>query len=139
MRRLGKEIFYGVKSEGMNTVFEDKVFWASEYPKDFKPEEITEGLKKGHEVLKGDRFDLIWDSTDHFNFLCECGAIPNIVSVQLWGDENNPTIYFGLYCQNCGRSGQRKIYCNDTKEGQIGMMRADRKSLYSKVLEFERC
>ena len=79
-------------------------------------------------------FDLIWDDTDHFNFICnKCGSIPNVDRVCFDIVQFYPTLRFYLHCQGCGSSGQRKIYCNDNQE--IGMMRA---TGMEKVYDFRR-
>jgi hypothetical protein len=74
------------------------------------------------QIIGSSKFDLIWDNTDHFNFLCECGNIPDVIRVMYTIVQTYPTLYFILSCK-CGKSGQRKIYCND-KIGNPGMMKA---------------
>ena len=92
-------------------------------------EDKTDVERLGHRDATGDveggvgDFDLIWDSTDHFNFICnKCGNIPNVSSASFDIVEFYPTLRFYLLCPGCGMSGQRKIYCNDDRG--IRMMRA---------------
>lgn len=68
-------------------------------------------------------FDLIWDNTDHFNFLCnDCGSTPKVKRVIFGIESVYPTLFFHLCCQECGRRGQRKIKFN--LDQKAGMMRA---------------
>ena len=52
-----------------------------------------------------------FDDTDHFQFFCpECGDVAKIRDIRI--DECLTTIWVGLICEYCERSGQRKIYLN---------------------------
>jgi hypothetical protein len=120
--KLGEREYYlGFGEKGLRggkTVFEDKT------PRD------VGGLKYRDSASDVEGavgyFGLIWDSTDHFGFICNrCGSIPNVDKVIFDIEEFYPTLRFYLHCQECGKSGQRKIYCNDVeKKRQRGMMQA---------------
>jgi hypothetical protein len=63
-------------------------------------------------LIGGAHFLPTWDSTDHFNFACDCGAIAEIVEVKYRPDYpvEEDTLFFYLECPKCGRTGQRKTY-----------------------------
>lgn len=58
------------------------------------------------------------DDTDHIAFFCpRCKKEANIESLAYYRDTVKPTnptqtLYFDLYCDQCGKKGQKKMYPN---------------------------
>lgn len=96
-------------------IFRDKEFWRSQYPQEFIDTEIEEGIYwKNYESIGVKNFGISTDSTDHFQFVCECCKRPaKIVDILTCLTDNMLTLKFSVFCIFCRKSGMRKIYLND--------------------------
>jgi hypothetical protein len=65
-------------------------------------------------IIRCKRFDPIYDSTDHLNFVCyNCLSIAEVIGIRMispYGRGIPEALFFYLRCPECDATGQRKIY-----------------------------
>lgn len=70
-------------------------------------------------LLSGVNIVPVWDTTDHFSFMCyECQSETHVKDVQL-STTPKPKIRFVSYCPNCHATGKRKIYLAEESPGKF--------------------
>jgi len=83
-------------------------------PQRQKGKMIFNAIKKGTLDCNGNHFHLVWDDTDHFDFVCtKCFEFADVLRVEFQsmselGAKDKMT--FRLECRKCKGTGHRKIY-----------------------------